>query len=99
MMKRIFSKALLGALLALVSLQVSAWTSPVPLPDLEAARLRIVGQNARNYLSDFTASNADVTTEADFQAKTNKMANVFLALDIIIKTHIFYMSSDFLPNL
>ena len=43
MMKRIFSKALLGALLALVSLQVSAWTSPVPLPDLEAARLRIVG--------------------------------------------------------
>ena len=81
MMKRIFSKALLGALLALVSLQVSAWTSPVPLPDLEAARLRIVGQNARNYLSDFTASNADVTTEADFQAKTNKMANVFLALE------------------
>ena len=80
------SKVLLGALLLLLSLRVSAWTSPVSLPDLGAARLRVVGQNARNYLSDFTASNADVTTEADFQAKTNKMANVFLALEADIVT-------------
>ena len=79
-MRRSYSHIWLGALLQMACMQVAAWTSPVDLPDLHGARLRVVGQNARNYLSDFTASNADVTNEVDFQDKTNKMANVFLAL-------------------
>ena len=74
------AKWILAVGLLLTGLHAYAWTSPVPLPDYSTASLRIVGQNARNYLSDFTASNADVTNEADFEAKTNKMANVFLAL-------------------
>lgn len=74
------AKWILAVGLLLTGLHAYAWTSPVPLPDYSTASLRIVGQNARNYLSDFTASNADVKNEADFKAKTNKMANVFLAL-------------------
>ncbi len=73
-------KTSLSLCLLLVCIRALAWTSPLPLPDMGNARLRIVGQNARNYLSDFTATNADVTNEEDFNAKTNKMANVFLAL-------------------
>jgi len=73
-------RILWSALLTAVCMQAAAWTSPVEVPDLAGARLRIVGQNARNYLTDFTATNADVTTQAEFEQKTNKMANALLAL-------------------
>ena len=76
-----FKKAILGAGLLLMSMQVFAWVSPIIIPDVGEARIRVVGQNARNYLSDLTASNADAKTEADFQKKTEKMANVFVALE------------------
>lgn len=71
----------LSVVLLLTSMQVFAWVSPIIIPDVGEARIRVVGQNARNYLSDLTASNADAKTEADFQKKTEKMANVFLALE------------------
>lgn len=80
-MIRAFKKAILGAGLLLMSMQVFAWVSPIIIPDVGEARIRVVGQNARNYLSDLTASNADAKTEADFQKKTEKMANVFVALE------------------
>ena len=70
----------LSLCLLLVCMQAFAWTSPVDLPDMGESRLRIVGQNARNYIKDFTATNADVKNESDFKEKTDKMANVFLAL-------------------
>ena len=71
----------LSVVLLLMSMQVFAWVSPIIIPDVGEARIRVVGQNARNYLSDLTASNADAKTEADFQKKTEKMANVFVALE------------------
>lgn len=71
----------LSVVLLLTSMQVFAWVSPIIIPDVGEARIRVVGQNARNYLSDLTASNADAKTEADFQKKTEKMANVFVALE------------------
>ena len=76
-----FKKTILGAGLLLMSMQVFAWGSPIIIPDVGEARIRVVGQNAHNYLSDLTASNADAKTEADFQKKTEKMANVFVALE------------------
>ena len=76
-----FKKTILGVGLLLMSMQVFAWVSPIIIPDVGEARIRVVGQNARNYLSDLTASNADAKTEADFQKKTEKMANVFVALE------------------
>ena len=80
-MKRILTKIGLSVGLLLICMQVfAAWTSPVTIPNLGEARLRVVGQNARNYMTDFTATNADVTTQEDFDKKTNKMANAFLAL-------------------
>ena len=57
-----------------------AWNSPVSIPDVGNARLRIVGQNAENYLSNLEASNSSCSTQAQFEAKTYKMANVFIAL-------------------
>ena len=80
-MKRFFMKTGLSVVLLLMSMQVFAWVSPIIIPDVGEARIRVVGQNARNYLSDLTASNADAKTEADFQKKTEKMANVFVALE------------------
>lgn len=80
-MKRILTKTGLSVGLLLVCLQVFAWNSPVDIPDVGQARLRVVAQNARNYMNDFTATNADVDNETDFQKKTNKMANAFLALE------------------
>lgn len=69
----------IGVLL-MVSMQVWSWTSPVDIPEVGDAHIRIVGQNARNYLLDFTASNASCKTQEAFDAKTDKMANVFIAL-------------------
>ena len=57
-----------------------AWNSPVSIPDVGDARIRIVGQNAENYLSNLEASNSSCSTQAQFEAKTYKMANVFIAL-------------------
>ena len=68
-------------LLLLVNMQLFAWTSPVSLPDIGSPRLRIVGQNAQNYLTDFTAYNSSCSNQAEFDAKTDKMANVFIALE------------------
>ena len=68
-------------LLLLVNIQLFAWTSPVSLPDIGSPRLRIVGQNAQNYLTDFTAYNSSCSNQAEFDAKTDKMANVFIALE------------------
>lgn len=67
-------------LLIAVSVQIFAWTSPVDIPDVGDARIRIVGQNAANYLINFAASNSSCADQAEFTAKTNKMANAFLAL-------------------
>lgn len=63
-----------------LSLCAWAWTSPVTIPDVGNARLRIVGQNMENYLTNFEASNTSCDNQSEFDAKTNKMANVFLAL-------------------
>lgn len=80
-MKRTLLKTGLSVGLLLICMQVLAWESPIILPDVGDARIRVVGQNARNYMNDFTATNADVDNETDFQSKTNKMANVFVALE------------------
>lgn len=63
-----------------MSLQLFAWTSPVTIPDVGNARIHIVGQNAQNYLMNLEASNSSCKNEEAFQTKTNKMANVFVAL-------------------
>ena len=73
-------KIYLLTVMTVLSLSVWAWNSPVTIPDVGNARIRIVGQNAENYVSVLTASNSKCHTQADFQAKTNKMANAFLAL-------------------
>lgn len=73
-------KSLFSFFLALITVQAFAWTSPVNIPDVGDARLRIVGQNAKNYLTDLTASNSSCATEEEFAIKTDKMANVFIAL-------------------
>lgn len=69
-----------------ICLHVLAWDSPITIPNVGDARLRIVEQNAQNYMTNFEASNASCSNQSDFDAKTNKMANVFLALqaDIVI---------------
>lgn len=71
--------------LMMVSAQLWAWTSPVSLPDMGDARIRVVGQNVQNYLLDFTASNASCKTQAAFEEKTDKIAHAFIAVqaDII----------------
>ena len=74
-------KHILSFFLVLCSVQLFAWTSPVTVPDVGNARLRIVGQNAENYLSNLEASNSSCSTQAQFEAKTYKMANVFVALN------------------
>jgi len=74
-------KSIIWIVLSVVCAQVWAWTSPLPLPDVGEARIRVVGQNAQNYLLDFGASNASCRNQQAFDAKTDKMANVFVALD------------------
>jgi len=69
------------SLLLLVCLRIGAWTSPVSIPSIGDADIRIVGQNVENYLSDVTASNSSCNSQEDFEEKTNKIANAFLALD------------------
>ena len=61
-------------------LQVAAWNSPITIPDVGNARLRIVGQNMENYMTNFDASNSSCSDQSEFDTKTYKMANVFLAL-------------------
>ena len=71
--------------LAVISLSAFAWNSPIPLPDVGTPRLVIVGQNMQNYLTNFQAENSSCANQTEFNTKTTKMANVFLALhaDII----------------
>ena len=73
-------KIYLLTVMTVLSLSVWAWNSPVTIPDVGNARLHIVGQNAENYVSVLDASNSKCATQAEFQAKTNKMANAFLAM-------------------
>lgn len=73
-------KQIVSILLVLVSLHAFAWNSPVTIPDVGDARIRIVGQNAANYLMNLEASNSSCADQAEFNTKTNKMANAFLAL-------------------
>ena len=81
--------SLFVALLA-ASASLFAWVSPIAVPDLGDASIRVVSQNAANYITNFEASNLNgwgkpKTWEA-FYAKTELMANVFLALqaDIVV---------------
>lgn len=71
---------LITHLLIAMSVQLFAWTSPVTIPDVGSARIRVVAQNAQNYLMNIEASNSSCKNEEAFQTKTNKMANVFVAL-------------------
>ena len=73
-------KQIVTFFLVLMGLQAFAWTSPVTIPNVGDARIRVVGQNMRNYLTNFEASNADCANQSEFDEKTNKMANVFIAL-------------------
>lgn len=66
--------------LLVTSASLFAWVSPIAVPDLGDASIRVVSQNARNYVQNFSASNADSKTSEAFEAKTELMANVFLAL-------------------
>lgn len=76
-MKKIF----FSVLCVLCSVLIYAWNSPIPVPDLSSARLRVVAQNAANYIHNFEASNAkNINTQEAFDTKTNKIANAFLAL-------------------
>lgn len=68
------------AFLLLVSIYCGAGTNAVTVPSVGDARLRIVGQNAENYLLDLTASNSSCSTQSEFEQKTNQMANAFLTL-------------------
>lgn len=80
-MRKFYSLLILLAL----SLSIWAWDSPVTIPNVGNARIRIVGQNAANYITNFAASNSPCEDQAEFNTKTYKMANAFLAMqaDII----------------
>lgn len=85
MKKSIFLLSLFAISLQLLA---TSWTPPSYVdtpPAMPSATLRVVGANARNYLYDFTASNADCTDQSCFDAKTTKMARVFdyLQADIV----------------
>lgn len=69
-----------------VCISLFAWDSPIALPNVGEARLHIVGQNAKNYHNNYDATNKTCWTDEEFEEKTNKMANVFNALqaDIIV---------------
>lgn len=73
-------KSLITFIYVLCSATLLAWNSPVTIPDVGNARIRIVAQNAENYLENIEASNSSCSTQAQFEAKTYKMANVFVAL-------------------
>lgn len=74
-------KTIFSLILIIVCAFAHAWNSPVDIPDVGNARLHIVGQNAENYLNNLDASNSSCSTQAEFEKKTLKIANVFLALD------------------
>ncbi len=73
-----------------LSISVFAWDNPIALPDVGDASIRVVSQNAKNYITNFEASNLDCwgcpRTMELFEEKTTLMANVFLALqaDIVV---------------
>ncbi len=73
-------KTLLLVVLSTLTLGLFAWNSPVTIPDVGNARLRIVGQNAANYVSNLESSNSSCDTQEEFEDKTNKIANAFIAL-------------------
>lgn len=74
-------KYFLSLIFVLFSAVLWAWNSPVTIPDVGNARLHVVAQNAENYLDNLDASNSSCSTQAEFDAKTLKIANVFIALD------------------
>jgi len=74
-------KTLLLVVLSTLTLGLFAWNSPVTIPDVGNARLRIVGQNAHNYFFDITNSYSESKTEQALATKTTKMANAFVALE------------------
>lgn len=56
-------------------------TAELAYPSLPSStRIRVVGANVLNYLSDFDAKNASCKTQAAFDEKTEKMAKVFVGL-------------------
>ena len=68
-------------LLSLVAFCLQLFAETTDYPSLPSdTRLRVVGANVMNYLSDFNASNASCSNQAEFDAKTNKMATVFVGL-------------------
>ena len=73
-------RTLLLVVLSTLTLGLFAWNSPVTIPDVGNARLRIVGQNAANYVSNLESSNSSCDTQEEFEDKTNKIANAFIAL-------------------
>ena len=73
-------KILLLVVLSTLSFGLFAWNSPVTIPNVGNARLRIVGQNAANYVSNLESSNSSCDTQEEFESKTNKIANAFIAL-------------------
>ena len=73
-------KTVLFIALLAIRLSAFAWNSPIALPDVGTPRLVIVGQNMENYMTNFDADNSSCANQAQFDTKTTKMANVFLAL-------------------
>ncbi len=69
-----------------VAISLFAWDSPIALPDVGDASIRVVSQNAKNYITNFEAQNKSCWNDEEFEEKTLKMANVFLALqaDIVV---------------
>ena len=66
-------KSIFSFFLVVLTMQALAWTSPVNIPDVGNARLRIAGQNAQNYLMDLTASNSSCATEEEFKEKLEEL--------------------------
>ena len=74
-MKKLFS------ILAIIAISVQLFAETTDYPSLPSnTRLRVVGANVMNYLSDFNAQNSSCSNQAQFDAKTDKMATVFVGL-------------------
>lgn len=69
------------ALLLLCGWSVYAQTIPAVTPAVNNARLKVVGQNMHNYFLNLTNSFSECTTQAQLDAKTAKIAQVFAAMD------------------
>ena len=74
-MKKLFS------FFAVVAICFQLFAETTDYPSFPSnTRLRVVGSNVNNYLSDFEASNASCKSQAVFDDKTDKMATVFVGL-------------------